>query len=190
MNNKNTLILVLTILVVVSGGFYLWQNNVADIQSSTGDQAKKQEINTDTAWKIYSSKEGNIAFEYPQQFFLLDRSEDDKRIYISPREISFNDFANGYYEPIEISFEDESESNSMIQALENKKVSETIIGSKNALVISGTVPENPPYYAFDVFAIFFPDQEISIIAANRFNQDNSTELETVARKIAATLVVE
>ncbi len=190
MNNKKTLIALLAALVVVIGGFYLWQNNVADTQLPTKDQAKKQEINTDTVWKIYSSKEGNIAFEYPQSFFLLDRSEDSQRIYVSTREIVFNDFAGGYYEPVEISFKDESESNSMIQALESKKVSKTTISSKNALVISGTVPENPPYYAFDVYAIFFPEQEISIIAANRFNRDNSADLETVARKIAATFVIE
>ena len=210
MNNRKTLIVLLMVLaLIIVGSVYLWQSSKSDIQPPTSEttqpqesagveapkstadnETKKQERETDTSWKMYSSKEGGVSFEYPQQFFLLDRSEDDKRIYISPREISFNDFAGGYYEPIEISFKDESESNSMIQALENKKVSKTTMGSKNVLVFSGTIPENPPYYAFNVFAIFFPEQEISIIAANRFNQDGNSELETVASKIAATLVIE
>jgi hypothetical protein len=201
--------ILLLIIFLVLGGIYWWQSkdsNVVQVpvptsevsqpeetsevvasKSTVDEETKKQEINTDTVWKTYISKEGGISFEYPQQFFLLDRSKDDKRIYISPREISFNDFAGGYYEPIEISFKDESESNSMIAVLENKKVSQTTISDKNALVISGVVPETRPYYAFDMFAVFFPEQEISIIGANRFNQDSSTDLETVARKIAATL---
>lgn len=210
MTNKKSLIaLLIVVAVVIIGSIYLWKRGVSDIQSPTSevsqpqessgvavpkstadDETKKQEIDTGTTYKTHISKEGGISFEYPQQFFLLDRTKDDKRIYISPIEISFNDFAGGYYEPIEISFRDESESNSMIQALESKNISQDTIGGKNALVISGTVPKNPPYYAFNVFAIFFPDQKISIIAANRFNQYNDTELETVARKIAATLVFE
>lgn len=196
------------LVVVIIGGVYLWQSNKADIipssneatkpqetsrntvpKSTIDNEIKKQEIGSETTWKTYTSKEGGISFEYPHQFFLLDRAKDDKRIYISSREISFNDYAGGYYEPIEISFKDESESNSLIQALEGKSISQDAIGGKNALVISGTVPENLPYYAFNIFAIFFPDQEISIIAANSFNQDDDTELEAVVRKIAATLVV-
>lgn len=208
MTSKKTLWLLLTALLIILGvGIYWWQNKDTNLQqiTSTSDttqpqetsevptveqETKKQEINTNTTWKKYISNEGKISFEYPQQFFLLDRSKDDKRIYISPRKISFNDFANGYYEPIEISFNDESRNNSMIDALENKNTSQSTISGKNALVISGIVPENPPYYAFDVFAIFFPEQDVSIIGANRFNQDNSTDLETVARKIAATLTFE
>lgn len=190
---KKVILTIIITAIIVGSGAYLWQappqNQQAKDTEKVSEEAGLQEQGEGNL-KRYSSQEYQISFEYPKQFFLLDRLSEDKSIYISPNPISFNEFLNVYYEPIEISLTDESEGNSTIEALKQKIVSQTNINGQNALVISGVIPERGPYYAYNLFAIIFPDKKISIVAADVFLQYETVDLETITRKIASTLKFE
>ncbi len=171
------IVLAITIIaIIVSGAVYFWQQ-----QKEASKQSQVQED-----LKNYSSEQ--FTFQYPKQFFLLDRINEDKCIYISPNPISFNEFFNRYYEPVVISLTDESKGNSIIDNLQQKIVTEATFNGQNALIIAGEIPEQPPYYGYEVFAIVFPNKKISIIVTDEFKilTGKAIDPEVVAKEIAST----